>query len=154
MKDRQPADPGRVKITLDDGTILNGILERNDSPQEEGTPLNVATLFNSINSTRYACDLPAEAFELLTKEWQLSVKSANWSSDKNSDGYYTQTVTAIGMKSVYMPEFMPLYGLASMVDMVDKAFSVIKRMITADGSVTFLASEKPMADITIRVWRV
>lgn len=154
MKDRQPANPGRVKITLDDGTVLNGILERNDSPQEEGSPLNAATLFNSTNSTRYACDVPAEAFELLTKEWQVSVLAANWSDAVNGDGYYTQTISANDMKAVYTPEFTPVYGLASAIEAVDEAFSAIKRMTTADGSVTFLATEKPKADITIRVWRV
>ncbi len=154
MKDRQPMNPGRVKITLDDGTVLNGILERNDSPQEEGTPINKNTLFNSNNSERYASELPSEAFELLTKEWQVDVQADGWSSSVDSEGYYTQTITASGMKSVYKPNFMPLYGSASDVDTVDEAFSVIKRMTTSDGSITFLATEKPAIDITIRIWRV
>ena len=79
---------------------------------------------------------------------------AGWSANKNADGYYTQTIAVSGMKSVYKPNFMPLYGTASETDTVDEVFSVIKRMTTANESVTFLATEKPTNNITIRVWRV
>lgn len=154
MIDRQPTKPGRIKLTPDPSADGYYYMERADEPTAEGSAINKATLFNSTNSERYSCDLPSEAFELLTKEWQVNVRAANWSANKNADGYYTQTVVVSGMKSVYKPNFMPLYGIAADARNVENAFFAIKRMTTADGSVTFLATEVPYSDITIRVWRV
>ena len=154
MENRVPTKPGRIKLTDDSGNVKYYYMERADEPTVEGTPLNKATLFDSENESRYACSLPNDALKMLTKEWQVNVLAANWSANKNADGYYTQTVVVSGMKSVYKPNFMPLYGVASETDAVDEVFSVIKRMTTANESVTFLATEKPTNNITIRVWRV
>ena len=154
MENRIPTKPGRIKLTDDSGNSQYYTMERADEPTVEGTPLNEATLFDSENESRYACSLPNDALKMLTKEWQVNVPAAGWSAAVNEEGYYTQTITVAGMKSVYQPNFMPLYELATGVDAVDDAFSVIKRMTTADGSVTFLAMDIPANDITIRVWRV
>lgn len=154
MENRIPTKPNRIKLTDDSGNSQYYTMERADEPTVEGTPLNKATLFDSANSERYACGVPSEAFELLTKEWQVNVPASGWSADVNSEGYYTQTIAVEGMKEVFKPNFMPLYELATGVDTVDDTFSIIKRMTTADGSVTFLAMEVPDNDITIRVWRV
>ena len=154
MENRVPTKPGRIKLTDDSGNAKYYYMERADEPTVEGTPLNKATLFDSANSDRYACDLPSEAFGLLTKEWQVSVPASGWSVDVNSEGYYTQTIAVMGMKAVFQPNFMPLYGLANTIDTIDEVFTMIKRMITSDGSVTFLAIEVPDNDITMRVWRV
>ena len=129
-------------------------MERADEPTVEGTPLNKATLFDSANSERYACGVPSEAFELLTKEWQVNVPASGWSTDVNSEGYYTQTIAVDGMKEVFQPSFTPLYELADTIDIIDEVFSMIKRMITNNGNVTFLATDIPANDITIRIGRV
>ena len=154
MENRVPTKPNRIKLTDDSGNIKYYTMERADEPTVEGTPLNKATLFDSENESRYSCVLPNDALKMLTKEWQVSVPAAGWSATANGEGYYTQTIAVEGMKSVYQPNFMPLYGLATEVGTVDDTFSIIKRMTTADGSVTFLATEAPANDITIRVWRV
>ena len=154
MENRVPTKPGRIKLTDDSGNVKYYYMERADEPTVEGTPLNKATLFDSENESRYACALPSDALKMLTKEWQVNVLAANWSANKNADGYYTQTVVVSGMKSVYQPNFMPLYGTAATVDTVDEVFSSIKRMTTSNGNVTFMATEVPENDITIRVWRV
>ncbi len=154
MENRVPTKPGRIKLTDDSGNSQYYTMERADEPTVEGTPLNKATLFDSENESRYACGLPNDALKMLTKEWQVSVPAAGWSAAVNEEGYYTQTIAVEGMKSVYQPNFMPLYGLATGADTVDDTFSIIKRMTTADGSVTFLATGVPDNDITIRVWRV
>ena len=154
MENRVPTKPGRIKLTDDSGNVKYYYMERADEPTTEGTPLNKATLFDSKNESRYGCELPSEALELLVHEWQVNVLASGWSAAVNEEGYYTQTIAVEGMKSVYQPNFMPLYGLAAGVDEIDDTFSIIKRMVTADGSVTFLAMEVPDNDITIRVWRV
>lgn len=154
MENRVPTKPGRIKLTDDSGNSQYYTMERADEPTVEGTPLNKATLFDSVNENRYGCGLPNDALKMLTKEWQVSVPATGWSAAVNEEGYYTQTIAVAGMKSVYQPNFMPLYELAAGVDAVDDAFSIIKRMTTADGSVTFLAMDIPANDITIRVWRV
>lgn len=154
MENRVPTKPGRIKLTDDSGNVKYYYMERADEPTVEGTPLNKATLFDSENESRYACGLPNDALKMLTKEWQVSVPAAGWSAAVNGEGYYTQTIAVDGMREVFKPNFMPLYELATGVDAVDEVFSVIKRMTTADDSVTFLATEKPTNNITIRVWRV
>ena len=154
MENRVPTKPGRIKLTDDSGNVKYYYMERADEPTVEGTPLNKATLFDSENESRYACELPNNALKMLTKEWQVSVPAAGWSAAVNEEGYYTQTIAVEGMKEVFKPNFMPLYGLAAGADAIDATFSIIKRMITEDGSVTFLATSVPGNDITIRVWRV
>ena len=154
MENRVPTKPGRIKLTDDSGNVKYYYMERADEPTVEGTPLNKATLFDSENESRYACGLPNDALKMLTKEWQVSVPAAGWSATVNEEGYYTQTIAVEGMKSMYQPNFMPLYGTAANVRNVENAFFVIRRMTTAAGSVTFLAAEVPEDDITIRIWRV
>ena len=154
MENRIPTKPNRIKLTDDSGNSQYYTMERADEPTVEGTPLNKATLFDNENESRYACSLPNDALKMLTKEWQVNVPASGWSADVNSEGYYTQTIVVDGMKEVFKPNFMPLYGLADGIDNIENAFSVIKRMTTADGSVTFMAVERPDSDITIRVWRV
>ena len=154
MENRIPTKPNRIKLTDDSGNSQYYTMERADEPTVEGTPLNKATLFDNENESRYACSLPNDALKMLTKEWQVSVPAAGWSETVNEEGYYTQTIVVDGMKEVFKPNFMPLYGLADGIDNIENAFSVIKRMSTADGSVTFMAIEHPDSDITIRVGRV
>ena len=154
MLDRQPTKPGRIKLTADPDATGYYYMERADEPTVEGTPLNKATLFDSENESRYGCVLPNDALKMLTKEWQVSVPAAGWSATVNEEGYYTQTIAVGGMREVFKPNFMPLYGTAANVDAVDEVFSAIKRMTTSNGNVTFMATEAPTNDITIRVWRV
>ena len=154
MENRVPTKPGRIKLTDENGNVKYYYMERADEPTTEGTPLNKATLFDNENENRYGCGLPNDALKMLTKEWQVSVPVAGWSAAVNEEGYYTQTIAVGGMKSVYQPNFMPLYGTAANVDNVDEVFFVIKRMTTSNGNVTFMATEVPKNDITIRVWRV
>lgn len=145
MENRVPTKPGRIKLTDDSGNVKYYFMERADEPTTEGTPLNKATLFAVENEARYACSVPSEALTLLTREWQVNVFAVNWSAAKNSDGYYTQTVTVADMREVFCPKFMPLD------DTFVGNFSKIDRMITSDGSVTFLATQKPLEDISVRI---
>lgn len=145
MENRVPTKPGRIKLTDDSGNVTYYYMERADEPTVEGTPLNKATLFDSVNENRYGSELPSEALELLVREWQVNVLASDWSTDKNSAGYYTQTITVVGMKEVFCPKFMPLD------DTFASKFSKIDRMITSDGFVTFLATQKPLEDISVRI---
>lgn len=151
MEDRQTARPGRVKLTLDDGTIMYGVIERADEPTVVGTPINKNTLFNSNNSTRYDCELPSEALEKLTREVILPVPMTGWSSATNADGYYTQTIAVDGMSEQFEPIFSLEVGDAAGFDPAQEAFALIPRAITSDGAITFCAIELPEADISIRV---
>lgn len=151
MENRIPTRPGRIKLTDDSGNSQYYTMERADEPTTEGTPLNKATLFDSENESRYACSLPNDALKMLTKEWQVSVPAAGWSSEVNDEGYYTQTINVEGMKDEYSPIFaLVLTDLTSSVELEDD-FSVVKRMVTYDGYVIFKASEKPSGDLEIRI---
>ena len=113
-------------------------MERADEPTTEGTPLNKATLFDAENEGRYGCELPSEAFGLLTKEWSTKLTKGSWSKSGN---YYVQTKSISDMKAAYCPRFTS--------DDVD--FSMVYRMVTSDGSVKFYAKAKPATDMTIRI---
>lgn len=62
MRDRIPADPGRVKMTRSDGTFEYVTLERADNPTQEGTPLNKALLDYAVA----ACGVTAGTATALT----------------------------------------------------------------------------------------
>lgn len=145
MLDRQPTKPGRIKLTDDSGNIKYYTMERADEPTTEGTPVNKATLFNSVNENRYGCELPSKAFELLVHEWRVNVLASGWSTDKNSGGYYTQTITVAGMRETYCPKYMPSDEALS------GKFLSINKMITNNGSVTFFATHKPTVNIAVRI---
>lgn len=151
MIDRQSQNPGRVKITLDDGTVMYGTIERADEPSVVGTPLNKNTLFNSINSERYACELPSEAFGLLTNEPVVIVPASAWSSSVDSEGYYTNRVNVIGMKEKFSPIFAPVFDNASNVEDLESAFIDLKRVTTHDGYVVFKALKPLTLDINIKL---
>ena len=152
MIDRQSKNPGRVKITLDDGTVMYGTIERADEPSAVGTPLNKNTLFNSINSERYACELPSEAFELIGQEVQLTVPTTGYTTTPDADGYYEITLQVAGMKEAHRPKFSPLYTTAAAIEDIDEAFNCIKRVITRNGTVTLKVTEPPLTEFTLRLW--
>ena len=145
MENRVPTKPGRIKLTDENGNVKYYYMERADEPTTEGTPLNKATLFNSVNENRYGCELPSKALELLVHEWRVNVLASGWSTNKNSDGYYTQTITVEGMRETYCPKYMPSD------DALSGEFSNINKMITNNGSVTFFAIHKPTVNITVRI---
>lgn len=151
MQDRQPTKPNRIKITFDDGSVKYGYMERADEPTVEGTPLNKNTLFNSTNTERFACNLPSEAFSLLTQEPVVTVSVSGWSASVDADGYYTNRVDVPGMSVQYSPAFSLVLQGADTVFTEELAFSTIKRMVTYDGYVVFKANEVPTADITVRI---
>lgn len=137
MEDRQSLNPGRVKITLDDGTVMFGTIERDDSPSVVGTPLNKNTLFNSNNSERFGVSLPSEAFELLSRDVEVVVPASGWSTVADSDGYYTNRVTVKGMSAKHNPVFALIPSNATDVVTEESDFSEIKKMTTFDGYVIF-----------------
>lgn len=144
MEDRQSANPGRVKFTLDDGTVMFGTIERADSPSVAGTPINKNTLFNSKNSERYVADLPSEAFELIGKVWgTFTLTASGWSSAVNSEGYYTQEVSIDGMSSQYYPTVIPVYSSATARDEEKFAFGQVDMIDTVDGKIIAKATEVP-----------
>ena len=150
MKDRQSANPGRVKFTLDDGTVMFGTIERADNPSVVGDPLNKNTLFNSKNSERYVADLPSEAFELIGKVWgTYTLTAAGWSSAVNSEGYYTQEISIDGMSAQYYPTMIPAYSSAEKKDDEKSAIGQIDEIETADGKVIVKTTDVPDINIGI-----
>lgn len=151
MQDRQPMNPGRVKITLDDGTVLNGVLERNDSPQVEGTALNKANLFDDNASARYGAETPSQAFNLIGKNWDnITLLLSGWSSAQ-VNGLYENRVNISGMLAAFDPWVDVVYTSAATMDDDDSAFAVIKEIETFDGYIIARAKEKPDQNIVLRV---
>lgn len=150
MIDRQPTKPNRVKITLDDGQVLYGTLERADEPTVVGTALNKANLFDDRASTRYGVETPNEALNLLGRDVDVDVKKSGWSSS-TTNGYYTNKVTVEGVQASHTPIFGLAATTADKLEAAKTALAVIERMTTYDGYVVFLASEIPDDDVKIRI---
>lgn len=151
MIDRQSEKPGRVKFTLDDGTVKYGVIERADFPIVIGTPISKATLFNSNNSARYGCDLPSEAFEAITREVVVEIPVSAWSSEEDEEGYFTAQVDVEGMKKEYSPIFSPNITDAATSADIESDFTSIKRMVTFDGYVVLKSLGVPSRNIAVRV---
>ena len=151
MKDRQSANPGRIKFTLDDGTVMFGTIERADNPTVVGDPLNKNTLFNSNNSERYNVELPSRAFELLTQEPVVSLSPDGWSSSADAEGFFTQTVDVEGMSEKYSPMFSLVATTAEAITEEEFAFSYIKKMETFNGYVVFKATEPVETVVNVRI---
>lgn len=148
MEDRQSANPGRVKFTLDDGSVMYGVMERADSPSVAGTPLNKNTLFNSNNTQRYVANLPSEAFELIGKVWgTFTLTASGWSGAVDADGYYTQRIAVDGMSEEYYPSKVPVYSSADAKDNEKAAAGQIDLIDTVDGAIIAKATEVP--DISV-----
>lgn len=135
------------------GTLKCDVVANNDGSGTEviGTPLSKGNLFSGDRSNRYSVDTPDKGFEVLVREWEVLVLASGWSSSPNSAGYYTNTVSVAGMKSVYTPVFTVNETTSSAIEDAISAFAEIKRMTTADGSVTFLALDKIDTNIPIRI---
>ena len=151
MQDRQPTKPNRIKITFDDGSVKYGYMERADEPTVEGTPLNKSTLFNSKNTERFACELPSEAFGLLSQEPVVVIPASGWSSSVDEEGYYTNRVDVEGMSENYSPIFSVVLTSALTVSEDEGAFEGIKRMTTHNGYVVFKATDAPTNDIKVKL---
>ena len=123
MVDRQSENPGRVKITLDDGTVMYGTIERADGPTVVGTPLNKNTLFNSTNEVRYGCELPSQAFEAITREVVVRIAESQWSTEANEEGYFVAEIPVDGMKEEFSPVFAPDVSDALSAGDVEEDFS-------------------------------
>lgn len=135
------------------GTLKCDVVANNDGSGTEviGTPLSKATLFDGEMTVRYGTDTPSKGFNFLIREWAVTVSANGWSANPNSAGYYTNTVTATGMKEVYTPIFVLNETSSTLIDDAISAFAELKRMTTADNSVTFLALDKPDVDIPVRI---
>ncbi len=152
MKDRIPTQPGRVKITHADGTSEYVTWERADEPTQEGTPINKATLFTDSMGTRYGLPdaTPSQGFEMLVKEWSVSVPKSGWSSSK-TNGWYTNQIAVSGMKAVYNPIATLVITSAALVDDEQTAWSNIKEIETFDGYIICRAIDVPDISINIRL---
>lgn len=151
MEDRQSARPGRIKLTFDDGTVKYATLERADEPSVVGSPLNKNTLFNSANSERFACNLPSEAFSLLTQEPVVMVPVDGWSASVDADGYYTNRVNVPGMSASHAPIFALEISSANSALAEEIAFGNIKRLTTFDGYVIFKADATPDVSLNVKL---
>ena len=149
MKDRQSANPGRVKFTLDDGTVMFGTIERADNPTVVGDPLNKNTLFNSKNTERYVTELPSEAFELIGRVWgTFTLTAAGWSSAVNSEGYYTQEISIDGMSEQYYPSIIPAYASKASAAEEKVVWGSMPPFKTSNGKITAMIEEAPSISIS------
>nr|DAF76544.1 MAG TPA: hypothetical protein [Caudoviricetes sp.] len=93
MKDRISENPGRVKVTEEDGTSKYVTVERADNPTEEGTPLNRASLLSPKAQALLGLSDDATPSEALEKIIPL-IQDTGWlplwkNNDPTSDSRIT-----------------------------------------------------------------
>ena len=96
MKNRVPANPGRVLITPEDGSAaFYATLTRADNPTEEGDPLSKETLLKDATAALYGLDATAVPDEVLEAARSLisTAQSTADSKCKIVSGSYTGTGT-------------------------------------------------------------
>ena len=152
MKDRNAANPGRIKLTYEDGEVRYATLERADSPLDEGTPLNTATLFPTGVSSRFGLEdgTPAKAFEYLNRTWNITIPASGWGTTQ-TNGFYENQVAVDGMKSVYTPMWFLRDTSSLTIEDTQYACSLIQYMETFDGYVKFYAIETPDIDVPVGI---
>ena len=96
MKNRVPANPGRVLITPEDGSAaFYATLTRADNPTEKGDPLSKETLLTDATAALYGLDATAVPDEVLATARSL-ISTAQKTADskcKIVSGSYTGTGT-------------------------------------------------------------
>ena len=96
MKNRVPANPGRVLITPEDGsTAFYATVTRADNPTEAGDPLSKETLLKDATAALYGLDATAVPDEVLVAARSLisTAQSTADSKCKIVSGSYTGTGT-------------------------------------------------------------
>ena len=96
MKNRVPANPGRVLITPEDGSAaFYATLTRADNPTEEGDPLSKETLLTDATAALYGLDATAVPDEVLAAARELiaTAQSTADSKCKIVSGSYVGTGT-------------------------------------------------------------
>ena len=96
MKNRVPANPGRVLITPEDGSAaFYATLTRADNPTEKGDPLSKETLLTDATAALYGLDATAVPDEVLAAARSLisAAQSTADSKCKIVSGSYTGTGT-------------------------------------------------------------
>ena len=96
MKNRVPANPGRVLITPEDGSAaFYATLTRADNPTEKGDPLSKETLLKDATAALYGLDATAVPDEVLAAARELiaTAQSTADSKCKIVSGSYVGTGT-------------------------------------------------------------
>ena len=115
MRNREPANPGRVLITPEDGSAaFYAILTRADNPTEAGDPLNKETLLKDATAALYGLDATAVPDEVLALARTLisTAQSTADSRSKIETGSYigTGTYGSDNPCSLTLP-FPPKFGV-------------------------------------------
>lgn len=98
MKDRVPTYPGRVKLIPVAGQENTYDIVRADEPQQEGTPLNKATLLDDTTAEKLGLTGDPTVNQALAGILQKPIRAkltvSGWTA---VDGGYTQSVAVAGL---------------------------------------------------------
>ena len=164
MKDRVSQNPGRVKITPENGgTAYFAKLEMADSPTDPGTPLNRQTLLSEAAAQQLGLDpetaTPSEAFGRiaagLSNTYRVTLAANGWSGSAWEG--YTQTVNCSGItaQTVTLPPVYQSSGYRETDIAAREALGMIGRVESLDGQIRVTCWEdRPSVDLTIQLMEV
>lgn len=85
------------------------------------------------------------------KDWEVVIATSDWTTSKNSDGWYTVTKNLDGIKSTYNPIGSVKITSAELAEAERTAMSKIIEIETLNGSIICKALELPETTITIKL---
>lgn len=164
MKDRVSQNPGRVKITPENGSAAYfAKLEMADGPTDPGTPLTRQTLLSEDAAQQLGLDpetaTPSEAFGRialgLSNTYTATLAANGWSGSAWEG--YTQTANCPGItdQTVTLPPFYRSSGYRETDIAAREALGMIGRVESLDGQIRVTCWEdRPGMDLTIALMEV
>lgn len=156
MKDRVPRQPGRMLVTPEDGGAAYYVtLARADDPEQEGTPLNRATLLSNETAVKLGLDAdaatPSQALAGICTEFTAALPAAGWTGDAAP---YEQTVDVAGLLAQDVPiaDVLLTEGDDALMEAEEAAWGSVTLIKALDGQLyAKCRSSKPETDITVQL---
>ena len=129
MKDSIPRYPGRVKLIPVSGQVNTYDIVRADEPQQEGTPINKATLLDDTTAEKLGLSgdptVSQALASILQKPVQATLTVAGWTA---TTGGYEQSVAVAGLLATddTRTRVDPVRNVSDSAPANDEAFSLLQ----------------------------
>ena len=154
MEDRIVEFPNRIKLVPVEGTTdTYDVVEVPGTVTSEGTPLSKATLMSDTIGTRYGLQAENTIVDMFSRNVQeilATIPASGWSTEPDTDGWYTNQVAIEDMKEAYSPLMLLIPTSKEIVGEEQADFALIAICDTYDGYIIAKATDVPENDLNVR----